>query len=80
MSKVSWKDIFAVFQWSVFENEFAFVIKKLYCMQLLWCTATLDKIYAMYLVLLANQENGSEMTFVADATKINIKNLKPSYD
>ena len=45
-------------------------------MQLLWCTATLDNFYAMYLILTANKENGSEMTFVADATKINFKNLK----
>ena len=65
MSKVSWKDIFAVFQWTVFNNEFIFVIKKLYCMQLLWCTASLDKFFMMYLVLTANKENDSEMTFVA---------------
>ena len=45
-------------------------------MQLLWCTATLDKFYAMYLVLAANQGNDSEMTCVVGATKINFKNLK----
>ena len=80
MSKVSWKDIFGVFQWTVFKNEFTFAIKKLYCMQLLWCTATLDKFYAMYLVLTANQESHSEVTCVAGAAKINFKNLKSSYD
>ena len=76
MPKVSWKDIFAVFQWTAFENVFTFVIKKLYCIRLLWCTAMLDKFYAVYLVLTGNQENVSEMTFVAGAIKINLKNLK----
>ena len=76
MSKVSWKDIFAVFQWTVFENEFTFVIKKLYCMQRLWCAAALDKFYAMNSLLMATQENGSEMIFVAGASKINFKSVK----
>ena len=28
----------------------------------------------------ANQKNSSEVTFVAGAIKINLRNLKPSYD
>ena len=55
------------------------MIRKLYCMLLLRYTATLEKFYAMYLVYLvltSNQENGSEVTCVAGATKINFKNLK----
>ena len=67
MSKVSWKDIFAVYQWTVFKNEFTFVIKKLYCMELLWYTAAIDKFYAMYLVPTANKKSGSKMTFVEGA-------------
>ena len=37
--------------------------------------AKLDKFYSIYLVL-ANQGNGSEMTFVAGAAKINPQKLK----
>ena len=48
MSKVSWKDIFAGFQLTVFENKRTFKKKKL---QPLWCTAKLDNFYAIYLVL-----------------------------
>ena len=50
--------------------------KKLFCIQPLWCTAKLDRFYAINLVL--TKGNGSEMTFVAWATKIKL--WKPSYD
>ena len=50
MSKVSWKDIFSGFQLTIFKNK-RYFIKKLFCIQPFWCTAKLDKVYAIYLVL-----------------------------
>ena len=45
--------------------------KMLHCIQPLWCTAKQDKFY-----VITHEGNGSEMKFVAGATKINLKNLK----
>ena len=48
--------------------------KKLYFIQQLWCTAR----HVLRNLFSANQENGSEMTFVVGATKVNLRNLKTS--
>ena len=43
--------------------------KQLYCIQPIRCTAKLGTFYAI-------DGNGSKMTLVAGATKLNLKNLK----
>ena len=73
MSKVSWKDIFVRFQLTVFENKCTFMKKKiLHTTTLKYCKArkVLRDLFS------TNQGNGSEMRFVARATKINLTNLK----
>ena len=73
MSKVSWKDIFAGFRLTVLENQRTFMKKAvLHTTTLMHCKVTkvLRDLFS------TNQENGSEMRFVAGATKINLKNLK----
>ena len=73
MSKVSWKDIFAGFQLTVFENKRTFMKKAvLHTTTLMHCKArkVLRDLFS------ANQGNDPEMRFVARATKINLTNLK----
>ena len=73
MSKVSWKDIFAGFQLTVFENKRTFMKKAvLHTTTLMHCKArkVLRDLFS------TNQGNGPEMRFVARATKINLTNLK----
>ena len=45
-------------------------------MQQLWCTAR----QVLRILFSANQGSGSEMTFAAGATKVNLKNYKTSND
>ena len=67
MSKVSWKDIFAGFQQTVFENKLTFVKKKKrYCIQrLIYCIAR----QVLHDLFSNNQENGAKMTFVQELLK-----------
>ena len=73
MSKVSWEDIFLGIQWTVFENKCT-----------LWKRPALHTTTQMHCkarqvfrnVFSTNQGNDSDMTFVAGATKFNLKNLK----
>ena len=73
MSKVSWRDIFGGFQWRDFKNKLTFVKK-----------AVLHKTTPMHCkarqvlrdLFSTNQGNDSEMTFVAGATKVNLKNFE----
>ena len=73
MLKVSWKDMFAGFQYTVFENKLSFMKKAvLHIFTLIEYKArqVLRDLFS------TNQENGSEMTFVTIATKTNVKYLK----
>ena len=74
MSKVSWKDIFAGFQLSAFENKSTFIKKK----TVLNTSAQMHRKARHVLCDLfsSNRRNGSDMTFVAGATKIDLKNLE----
>ena len=73
MLKVSWKDIFAGFEYTVFEKKLSFMKKAI----LRIITLVHYKARQVLLDLFStNQGNGSEMTFVARATKINVKYLK----
>ena len=72
-SKVSWKDISAGFPETVFENKIPLIKKTvLYTTTLMHCKAR----QVLRVLFSTNQGNGSDMTFVAAATKINLKNLK----
>ena len=67
------KDIFAGFHQTVFENQLIFVKKAV----LLTTSLTHCKARQVLLELFStNQGNGSGMSFVAGATKINLNNLK----
>ena len=73
MSKVSWKEIFAGFQLTDFKNKRPIMKKTiLHATTLMHCKARqiLRNLFS------TNQGNGSEMTFGAGVTKINLKNLK----
>ena len=73
MSKVSWKDIFMGFQLTVVE------IKDIFMKKAVLHTTTLRHCKARQILhdlFSADQGNGSDMAFVAGATKINLKNLE----
>ena len=73
MSKVSRKYNFVGFQLTFFENKGTFIKKAvLHATTLMYCKArqVLRDLFG------TNQANGSDMTFVAGATKINLKNLE----
>ena len=78
MSKVSWKDIFMRFQLIAFEDKRTFMKKVvLHTATLMHCKAR----QVLRNLFNTNQGNGSDMTFVAGSTKINLKkfqNLKAS--
>ena len=60
------------FKLTVFENKLTFVKKSvLHITTLVHCKAR----QVFHDLFSANQGNGSDMTFVAGATKINLKNL-----
>ena len=73
MSKVSWKDIFEGFQLSAFENKSTFIKKAV-----LNTSAQMDckARHVLCDLFSSNRRNGSDMTFVAGATKIDLKNLE----
>ena len=56
----------------MFQNTILEDLCKTYVYQIQ--VAKLDKFYGIYLIL--NQANESEITFVAEVTKINFKNFK----
>ena len=61
------------FQLTVFENKRTFMKKAVpYTTTLMHCKAT----QVVHNLFGTNQANGSDMTFVAGATKINLRNLK----
>ena len=73
MSKVSWKDIFMGFQLTVVEIKDIFMKKAvLHTTTLRYCKAR----QVLHDLFSADQGNGSDMAFVAGATKINLKNLE----
>ena len=73
MSKVSWKDIFMGFQLTVVEIKDIFMKKAvLHTTTLRHCKAR----QVLHDLFSADQGNGSDMAFVAGATKINLKNLE----
>ena len=74
MSKVSWKYIFVGFQ-----QQFSKVNLLLWKKAVLH-TTTLTHWYILGDLSGTNQGNSLEMTFVAGATKINLKIWKTSYD
>ena len=74
MPKVSWKDIFAGIQQTVFENKFTFMKKAVlqHTTALMHCKPR----QVLHDLFSTNQRNGSEMTFAAVAIKINLEHLK----
>ena len=71
--KVSWKDIFCGIQLTILENKRTFMKKAvLHITTLMHCKAR----KVLLDLFSTNQGNGSEIRFVAGATKINLKNLK----
>ena len=73
MSKVSWKDTFMVFRLTFFKIKCTFLKKAvLRTTTLMYCKAR----QVLHNLFSTNQGNGSDMTFVAGATKINLKNMK----
>ena len=73
ITKVCWKDIFMGFHLTVVENKRTFMKKSvLHTTSLMHCKArqVLRDLFS------TDQGNGSDMTFVAGATKINLKNVK----
>ena len=73
MPNVSWKDIFAGFELTVFENKLTFMKKAAMHTTTLMHYKNKQVLGDLFRT---NQGNGSEMTFVAGGTKINLKNLK----
>ena len=76
MLKVSWKDILVDFSKQFLETNYflQFYKKKtvLHTTTLMHCKAT----QVLRNLFITNRGNGSEITFVAGATKIDLKNLK----
>ena len=73
MSKVSRKNIFMGFQLTVVKNKLTFMKKiVLHTATLMHCKAR----QVLRDLLSTDQGNGSDMTFVAGTTKINLKNMK----
>ena len=73
MPNVSWKDTFEGFQYTVFENNLTFMKKAvLHTTTLMQCKLrqVLRDLFS------TDQGSGSEMTFTAKSTKINLENLK----
>ena len=73
MSKVSGNDIFVGFQLTVFKNKCTFMKRTCSAQTtLMHCKAR----QVFHNLFSTNQGNSSDMTFMAGATKINLKNLK----
>ena len=73
MPNVSWKDIFEGFQYTAFKNNLTFMKKAvIHTTTLMHCKSrqVLRDLFS------TDQGNGSEMTFTAEATKINLENSK----
>ena len=74
--KILGKTFFAGFQLTVLENNPTFMKETvLHTTILMHCKAR----KVLLNLFITNQRNGSEMRFVAGATKINLKNLKTSF-
>ena len=73
MLEVSWKDIFAGFQYTVFQNKLSFMKKAVLHIITLIQYKTRHVLRDLFST---NQGNGSEMTFVARFAKFNVKYLK----
>ena len=74
MSKVSWNDIFCGISINSFRKQMNFYEKKsvLHTTTLTHCKAK----HVFHDLFSTNQGNGSYMTFMAGATKINLKNFE----
>ena len=73
MSKVSGRDFFAGFQQTVFKNKPTFMKKAVLHKTTLMHSKARQVLRDLFS---CNQGNGSEMTFVVEADKVYIKNLK----
>ena len=71
--KVSWKEIFPGFQYTVFENKLSFMKKAVLH---IFTQIQYKARQVLRDLFSTNQENGSEMAFVTIATKTNVKYLK----
>ena len=73
MPNVSWKDIFEGFKYTAFENNLTFMKKAVLHTTTLMHSKSRQVLCDLFST---DQGNVSEMTFTAEATKINLENLK----